>query len=156
MGGRMVHASVQRIDEPTSWDSFKRVAVKRTSADRWEHDPASRPLRHLHHAIPREGVRAGRRGPGAALGRPSRLPSLTTEWSGAYIGDLVPPPSSCSCGRSRSPATSPESSATWRSSLPFWLVRGVWAGEVGVNLPALAAAFMVYFLIVLLRMARRP
>jgi hypothetical protein len=37
-GGRMVHARVQRIDEPASWeirswDASKRVSVKRTSAE---------------------------------------------------------------------------------------------------------------------------
>ena len=38
MGGRMVHARVQRIDEPASWqirswDASKRVSVKRTTAE---------------------------------------------------------------------------------------------------------------------------
>jgi hypothetical protein len=37
-GGRMVHARVQRIDEPArweirSWDASKRVSVKRTTAE---------------------------------------------------------------------------------------------------------------------------
>ena len=37
-GGRMVHARVQRIDEPASWeirswDASKRVSVKRTAAE---------------------------------------------------------------------------------------------------------------------------
>lgn len=38
----------------------------------------------------------------------------------------------------------------------IWLVGGVWAGKIGVGLPGLAAALTFYFLIVLLRMARRP
>jgi len=38
MGGRMVHARVQRIDEPAtwqirSWDASKRISVKRTTAE---------------------------------------------------------------------------------------------------------------------------
>ena len=38
MGGRMVHARVQRIEEPASWeirswDASKRVSVKRTTAE---------------------------------------------------------------------------------------------------------------------------
>ena len=38
MGGRMVHARVQRIDEPASWeirswDASKRVSVKRTTPE---------------------------------------------------------------------------------------------------------------------------
>ena len=38
MGGRMVHARVQRIDAPAtwqirSWDASKRVSVKRTTAE---------------------------------------------------------------------------------------------------------------------------
>lgn len=38
MGGRMVHARVQRIGEPASWeirswDASKRVSVKRTTAE---------------------------------------------------------------------------------------------------------------------------
>ena len=38
MGGRTVHARVQRIDEPASWeirswDASKRVSVKRTTAE---------------------------------------------------------------------------------------------------------------------------
>ncbi len=37
-GGRIVHARVQRIDQPASWeirnwDAFKRISVKRTTAE---------------------------------------------------------------------------------------------------------------------------
>jgi hypothetical protein len=37
-GGRVVHARVQRIDQPASWeirnwDAFKRISVKRTTAE---------------------------------------------------------------------------------------------------------------------------
>jgi len=37
-GGRVVHARVQRIDQPTSWeirgwDAAKRISVKRTTAE---------------------------------------------------------------------------------------------------------------------------
>ncbi len=37
-GGRIVHARVQRIDQPASWeirnwDAFKRISVKRASAE---------------------------------------------------------------------------------------------------------------------------
>jgi hypothetical protein len=37
-GGRIVHARVQRIDQPASWqirnwDALKRISVKRTTAD---------------------------------------------------------------------------------------------------------------------------